>query len=260
MERYKENREFLKANFQVLDEITTDAQKKLPKAPLQKPYDKNSKIIELPKANKDILLKPNVFECIEDRRSIRIFSKESIKLEELAFLLWATQGVQKIIGDNTATLRTVPSGGASHTFETYLVVNNVEGLDKGVYRYLPIEHKLLFMYELDEMGKKVDEATPRQPYVANFVSKSAVMFVWSTIPYRAEWKFDITAHKKILIDVGHVCQNLYIAAEAIGYGTCAIGIYDQSLIDNMLSLDGENEFVVYLAAVGKAKDNKIVRS
>lgn len=251
MERFKKNREFLKANFEVLDEIKTDAQKKLPKATLQKEYDEKAKLIELPRFDKNILLKPNVLECIEDRRSIRKYSDESIKLEELSFLLWSTQGVQKIIGDNTASLRTVPSGGASHTFETYLIVNNVEGLFKGIYRYIPIGHKLLFMYEIDEMSNKVDEATPRQPFAPNFASKSAVLFVWSTIPYRAEWKFDITAHKKILIDVGHVCQNLYIASEAIKCRTCAIGIYDQKLIDNMLSLDGENEFVVYLAAVGK---------
>jgi SagB-type dehydrogenase family enzyme len=251
MERYEKNREFLKANFQVLDEIKTDAQKKLPKAPLQKEYEKDAKLIELPKDFKDILLKPNVLECIEDRRSIRKYSDESIKLEELSFLLWTAQGVQKVIGDNTATLRTVPSGGASHTFETYLIINNVEGLKRGIYRYIPIEHKLLFMNEVSEINTKIDEATPRQPYVPNFASKSAVLFVWSTIPYRSEWKFDITAHKKILIDIGHVCQNLYIASEAVNCGTCAIGIYDQKLIDNMLNLDGENEFVIYLAAVGK---------
>ena len=76
-------------------------------------------------------------------------------------------------------------------------------------------------------------------------------YLHGAIPYRAEWKFDITAHKKILIDVGHVCQNLYIACEAVQCGTCAIGIYDQELIDNMLNLDGENEFIIYLSAVGK---------
>ena len=217
---------------------------------------KDDKIIELPKVNKDILLKANVFDCIGDRRSIRKYSNESITLEELSFLLWSTQGVQKIIGDNTSTLRTVPSGGASHTFETYLIIKNVDNLEEGIYRYLPLEHKLLFMYEVKDINKKVDEATPRQPFVPNFASKSAVLFAWSTIPYRAEWKFDITAHKKILIDVGHVCQNLYIACEAVQCGTCAIGIYDQELIDNMLNLDGENEFIIYLAAVGKST-NKI---
>lgn len=251
MERYNKNREFLKAKFQILDEIKTDAQKKVPKPFIQKNYENNAEIIELPKVSKDILIKSNVFDCINDRRSIRKYSNERITLEELSFLLWSTQGIQKVMGDNHTAFRTVPSGGASHTFETYLIIKNVEKLREGIYRYLPLEHSLLFMYEVKDIDKKVNEATPKQPFVPNFASQSAVVFAWSTIPYRAEWKFDITAHKKILIDIGHVCQNLYIASEAVECGTCAIGIYDQELIDNMLGIDGENEFIIYLAAVGK---------
>lgn len=203
MKRYKQNREFLKANFQVLDGIKTDRQKGLLVPHYQKEYDHEMNLITLPEVKKEMLTKPNVFDCLEDRRSIRKYSLESISIGQLSYLLWATQGIQKVTNNNTSTLRRVPSGGAAH------------------------------------------------PFVANFVSKSAVIFAWSCIPYRAEYKFDITAHKKILIDVGHLCQNLYIAAESIDCGTCAIGIYDQKLIDEMLNLDGEDEFVVYMAALGK---------
>jgi len=107
------------------------------------------------------------------------------------------------------------------------------------------------MFELNEIDKKIDEITLEQPFVPNFAKKAAIIFAWSTIPYRSEWKFDITAHKKILIDIGHVCQNLYLASESVGAGACAIGIYDQKMVDNLLELDGDEEFVVYLAAVGK---------
>ncbi|MBP2629094.1 MAG: SagB-type dehydrogenase domain containing protein-containing protein [Firmicutes bacterium] len=107
------------------------------------------------------------------------------------------------------------------------------------------------MFELDELENKIDEITLDQPFVPNFANKAAVLFIWSTTPYRSEWKFDITAHKKILIDIGHVCQNLYLASESIDAGSCAIGIYDQKLIDQLLGLNGEEEFVLYLAAVGK---------
>lgn len=69
-----------------------------------------------------------------------------------------------------------------------------------------------------------------------------------------KWKFDIIAHKKILIDIGHVCQNLYLASEFIESGTCAIGIYNQEMIDKLLWLDGDKEFVLYLALVGKKRD------
>ena len=128
---------------------------------------------------------------------------------------------------------------------------NVNEIEAGIYRYIPEGHKLLFMFTLDKIENKVDEITLEQPFVANFAKKSPVLFAWSTTPYRSEWKFDITAHKKILIDIGHVCQNLYLASESINSGTCAIGIYDQKKIDNILNLDGEEEFIIYLAAVGK---------
>ena len=127
----------------------------------------------------------------------------------------------------------------------------VEGIKSGVYRYLPVEHKLLFMFELNNIEEKVDIVTLDQPFVPNFAKKAAVLFAWSAIPYRSEWKFDITAHKKILIDTGHVCQNLYLASESVEAGACAIGIYDQKIMDELLELDGNEEFIIYLAAVGK---------
>jgi nitroreductase len=53
------------------------------------------------------------------------------------------------------------------------------------------------------------------------------------------------------MDVGHVCQNLYLACEAINAGTCAIGAYDQEAVDELIGVDGEEEFAIYLAPVGK---------
>lgn len=250
MARYKEQRSFLKSNFNEFKGIKTDKMKGIEQPLALKAYDATTSIVELPEVSKDAVKMENIYDCIKDRRSTRFYSDELMSLEELSYLLWATQG---ITGTNNIglTLRTVPCSGATHSFETYLLIMKVEGIKSGVYRYLPVDHKLLFMFELDELDKKIDEITLDQPFVPNFARKAGVLFVWSTIPYRSEWKFDITAHKKILIDIGHVCQNLYLASESIKAGTCAIGIYDQNMIDDLLGLDGDEEFVVYLAAVGK---------
>ena len=254
MARYEVERKFLKSNFNEMRNIKTDKMKGLPQPDGIKPYDPNSKIISLPAVNSDILTKSNIYECIKDRRSIRHYSDNAISLEELSYLLWATQG---ITGTNKVglTLKTVPCSGATHTFETYLFVLNVTGLEKGIYRYLPIEHALMFMFALEDVDKKLDEISLDQPFVPHFTKKSAVTFAWSTTPYRSEWKFDVTAHKKILIDVGHICQNLYLAGESLDMGVCAIGIYDQEAVDKLLQLDGDEEFIIYLAAVGKKKIN-----
>jgi SagB-type dehydrogenase family enzyme len=253
MRRYEGERNFLKSNFYKLKSIKTDKMKGLPQPDGIKRHDPNSKITSLPTVNADILKKKDIYDCIVDRRSIRTFSVEAISLSELSFLLWATQG---ITGTNKAgmTLKTVPCSGATHTFETYLFIMNVVGLEKGIYRYLPIEHALMFLFALEDIDKRLDEISLDQPFVPHFTKKSAVTFAWSTTPYRSEWKFDVSAHKKILIDVGHVCQNLYLAGEALDLGVCAIGIYDQEAIDKLLLLDGDEEFIIYLAAVGKKKN------
>ncbi len=66
-----------------------------------------------------------------------------------------------------------------------------------------------------------------------------------------EWRYHIAAHKVIALDAGHVCQNLYLVSAAIGGGVCAIGAYHQELMDKLLGVDGENEFTLYMAAMGK---------
>jgi SagB-type dehydrogenase family enzyme len=252
MTRYEQQRTFLKTNSNEMKHIRTDKMNGFPKPAIVKSYDSFANIIDLPKVSEDVVQESSIYELIKERRSTRFYSEVFISLEELSYMLWATQG---ITGTNKAglTLRTVPCSGATHTFETYLFIMRVEGIQQGIYRYLPVEHQLLFMFELDEIDQKIDAITLEQPFVPNFAKKAAVVFAWSTIPYRSEWKFDITAHKKILIDVGHVCQNLYLASESVGAGACAIGIYDQKLIDEILQLDGEEEFVLYLAAVGKKR-------
>ncbi|WP_147534615.1 SagB/ThcOx family dehydrogenase [Bacillus marasmi] len=253
MKKYEQQRSFLKSNFHEFKKMKTDKQIGLLKPPIVKEYYLDSKIVTLPKPCSQVITQENIFNCIEERRSTRFYSEECLSIDELSYLLWATQG---ITGTNKAglTLRTVPCSGATHTFETYLFIMRVEGLQSGIYRYLPIEHKLLFMNELENIEQKIDAITLEQPFVPNFAKKAAVLFAWSTIPYRSEWKYDTTAHKKILIDVGHVCQNLYLTSESIGAGACAIGIYDQKLIDEVLELDGEDEFVLYLGAVGKKRN------
>lgn len=71
--------------------------------------------------------------------------------------------------------------------------------------------------------------------------------------YRMEWRYGDASYKVIALDAGHVCQNLYLACEAVSAGACAIAAYDQKLADRLVGVDGEEEFVLYMAAVGKVK-------
>jgi SagB-type dehydrogenase family enzyme len=241
-------RYFLKDTIrQTVDFSKTDQSKGVPPPPLEKPFDSNATRIDLVSTEvwKDIG-RVDLLSAIENRRSCRRFREEPLTLEELSFLLWATQGIQKQTGEGTA-FRTVPSAGCRHALETYLCVLDVEGLEPGFYRYLPVEHQLLFEFQEKKASRKISRASFGQI----FVGKGAVTFIWTAIPYRMEWRYSIAAHKVIALDAGHVCQNLYLACEAIGAGTCAIAAYNQELMDQLLRLDGKDEFVIYLAPVGK---------
>lgn len=251
MNKIEQYRKFLDAGpWRDRSEIKSDQDKGIPQPPFQKSYPETADLVDLLSPTElNIGLIP-LLDVIKKRRSRRKYTDESLTLEELSFLLYSTQGVQEIV--NNRTMRTVPSGGARHPFETYLYINNVEHLTKGIYRYLPLEHKLLFLFNEDNLPDKINEASLGQ----SFITTGSVVFFWTVVPYRAEWRYHILAHKMILIDVGHVCQNLYLAAESIGAGTCGIGAYDQREIDNVLGVDGKEELTVYFAPVGKIKSKK----
>ncbi|QTA38598.1 SagB/ThcOx family dehydrogenase [Thermosipho ferrireducens] len=242
-------RDFLKSNWKILKTVTTDQRKGIPHPPIEKPYPENSKLIDLPEPETLKFGNVPLKNIIEKRRSRRKFIKTPLNLEELSYLLWLTQGVKEIIRNGIATFRNVPSAGARHPFETYLVVFNIENLNKGIYRYIPLKHKLILLKEGD-FSNNVIEATLNQ----KFVGESAVVFVWTAIPYRTEWRYAQESYKAIALDAGHVCQNLYLAAESINSGTCAIGAYDQELMDKLIGVDGNEEFVIYLAPVGKINE------
>jgi SagB-type dehydrogenase family enzyme len=241
-------RYFLKDTIrQEIDFSTTDQSRQAPPPPVEKPCPPEARRVPLPaRADWKHVAGVDLSDAIAGRQSHRRYRSAPLYLDELAFLLWATQGMRKIVNPATA-LRTVPSAGARHAFETYLVVMRVEGLEPGIYRYLPVEHELVHVARVVDLAERLVEATLGQA----FVGQAAVTFAWTTIPYRMEWRYGLAAHKVIALDAGHVCQNLYLACQAIGAGTCAIAAYDQDAADRLLGVDGRDEFTVYLAPVGK---------
>jgi SagB-type dehydrogenase family enzyme len=242
--KIQSNRLFMKSAF-ADDEFESDQQKQLPQPPLTKAASSNN-ITKLTMDFSSVIRETDYLTLIQQRKSHRVYKNESISLDQLSFLLWTTQGIKEIRGNNYATIRPVPSGGARHSFETYLAVLNVEGLEKGIYHYLPMEHSIEFIAKVDNMENIISDSLCEQ----KFAAKSAVVFYYSAVPYRSEWRYLTESHKVMLIDAGHVMQNLYLSCGAIGCGTCAIAAFNQEIADNLLKLDGKEEFVIYAAPVG----------
>ena len=231
-----------------MSEMETDMMKGLPIPAIEKPAAEGATTIDLPAHDalwrlSDVRLS----DAIRSRRSRRAFTDEGLSLEQLAYLLWATQGVHGLIRDGLVTLRSVPSGGGMHPFETYVAVHRVTGLAPGLYRYLAIEHELLPLdVDEDELPSRLTEAANGQAYVGH----GAAVFCWTVRPYRTEYRYGDDSLKDILISVGHICQNLYLACEALGLGTCATVAYQQDALDRLLDVDGVDEIPLYMAPVG----------
>ena len=233
-------RNYLKDSIRkTIDFSTTDQSRGIKPPPAEKPCN--------PEVNKINLIKPGDWKLIHEvsveaaiaqRKSTRSYTEDALKFEELSFLLWATQGLR---GKRSAirNFRTVPSAGCRHALETYVVVFRVEGISKAIYRYLPMSHQLIEFIKHEHFEDLISRAALGQ----SFAGKSAVTFIWTTIPARMEWRYGMASYKVIAIDAGHVCQNLYLACEAIGAGTCAIAAYDQEFADSVLGIDGNEELL-----------------
>jgi SagB-type dehydrogenase family enzyme len=215
--------------------------------PIQKPCPEDAQKITLPGSRQWETIKPvSIVDAIARRQSRRASTKGDLLLSELSFLLWATQAIRQKAAEYHA-LRTVPSAGCRHSFETYIAAFRVRGLEKAIYRYLPLSHELVKHAEPEN-----PEATvARMALGQSFAGKSAATFIWTTIPARMEWRYAEASYKVIALDAGHVCQNLYLACEAAGCGTCAIAAYDQQYCDEVLGIDGQEEFTIYMAPVSK---------
>ena len=141
----------------------------------------------------------------------------------------------------------MPSAGARHPFETFILVNRVEGLQPGLYRYLALSHRIARLPVADDIDQQLTAACLKQQHVLN----SAVTFIWVADVQRTVWRYCQRGYRYMFLDAGHVCQNLYLLAEAIGCGVCALAAYDDDMVNAALGLDGEKLFAIYLATLGK---------
>ncbi len=226
----------------------SDQSLNLPAPPLEKAYPPDGRFVTLPGPDTFTVPSLDLRTAIENRRSVRRYIRDPLSPEELSYLLWCTQGIVQVVAPYY-TLRNVPSAGGRHSFETYLLINRVIGMKPGLYRYLSFSHRLLEIDTSPGMTDRVMAACLGQAFVRN----SALTFLWSCVVYRMAWRYAERAWRLVHLDAGHVGQNLYLAAEQIGCGTCAMGAFDDQQMADLLGTDGIEEFVVYCAAVGKTK-------
>ena len=229
----------------------SDAVQQGKEPPADKPVPQGAKLIALVPPTQLRLGDMPVRDAIATRRSAREFSGAAMSAEELSYLLWATQGITAVQRDEAGGIsqrfRAAPSAGARYPLETYLAIKRVQGVAAGIYRYLPNSHQLLLIREDAQVSEKLMFACYGNPAIGS----AALVFIWSATPYRTEWKYTYLAHRMIAMEAGHVCENLCLAAVSCKSGVCPMLSYHQPKLDELLGLDGKDEFTIYLACVGK---------
>lgn len=234
-------RESLKPDWTSLEIEQTDKGQKKPKPSVCKQYQEGQ-IYELKKDIK-ALSKQTVPEVILKRRSVRQYAQHEMSVMELSYLLRLTASI-KDFGPGYA-FGVVPTGGATSSLETYVYLNHVKDMPKGLYHFMKDTNNIRLI-DPNATAEVVNEALKNQLRDAN------IAIFWTATPYRTEYKYQYLSHKMIAMEAGHACQNLYLASESIDYGVVAIAAYHQKKADALLKLD-DKEFVIYCATVGKKK-------
>ncbi|MCL2746217.1 MAG: SagB/ThcOx family dehydrogenase [Coriobacteriia bacterium] len=218
------------------------------------------KIVTLPPFD-GVTSRNSYTELLDVRRSKRAYFDVPMTQAQLAFMLWSAIGIQDFRGPNdAATLRPSPSGGARHPFNLYVSVRNVEGIDSGSYLYLPLKNVGQKQVAIARVGDIADDAegyTGKMSYMMagqKWAARAAAVILVTCSAYRAEWRYSTASHRVMLIDLGHLGQNLMLSAASMGLGSCCLAAYDQSACDEALGIDGIEEYTVYALTVGKARD------
>lgn len=232
-------RESLKPNWDELDGKETPQGQQQERPIYIKEYQSDT-IVEL---NNDVsyVEKHTLTESIMLRKSIRQYQDKELTFDELSYLVLNTCKIHKI-GKNW-TMGVIPTPGATKSLETYLYIDNVTGIEKGLYHYNGRDSKLY------RIQNGIDTSNVNKA-LRNQFRGAQVVFFWTATPIRTEYKYAFTAHKMIAMEAGHACQNLYLTTTCLDLGMVAIGAYNQKAADEFLGLDGENEFAIYMATVG----------
>ncbi|MEO0083446.1 MAG: SagB/ThcOx family dehydrogenase [candidate division WOR-3 bacterium] len=183
----------------------------------------------------------SVEQALKQRRSVRNFKDAALTLKEVSQLLWAGQGQTANWGGRTA-----PSAGATYPLELYLVVGNVDGLEKGVYHYDGAKHELKKLSNQD-VRSNIASASWRQ----EFIAQAPIIIVIAADYQRTTGKYGQRGIRYVDNEIGHCGQNIHLQAEALGLGTVVVGAFQDSLIMNILRIKEEPR---YIMPIGRKKD------
>jgi len=231
--------------------------------PAQYKFYPHASVVTLPNPHNGAAdcAEPELWACVAKRRSVRSYSSMPMTLAQLSSLLWASAGTTSsyITPQGQDFYRAAPSAGALYPIETYLVVNQVDDLEPGLYHYRPtgmdvLERPIvegshsLEKLAVGDLRADIKQAAFDQPMCA----KAGVVFIWTAVFPRSVWKYRDRAYRYVYLDAGHIAAHLSLAAVSLGLASCQIAAFYDEEANALLEIDGVHESVLYMSAVGNS--------
>ena len=178
--------------------------------------------------------------ALRERRSVREFRAATLTQDEMSQLLWAAQGITSRDG-----LRTAPSAGALYPLVVYLLAGTVQGLEPGIYKYVPAGHKLMRTIAGDQRHPLAAAALGQDS-----VAEAGAVLVFTAVEQRTTRKYGERGVRYIHIETGHASQNVFLQATALGLATVVVGAFDDDAAAALLKLP-VGEVPLYLMPLGR---------
>jgi SagB-type dehydrogenase family enzyme len=162
-------------------------------------------------------------------------------------MLWSGQGVTADWGG-----RTSPSAKSTYPLSIYVVVNKVDGLDQGLYQYLPGDRTPLHQLKTIKKGNFGDALFTAQNQ-NSFKNTPAIFIITGNMTRMAQAFGGVASDKEVYLEAGHAAQNMYLQAESLKLGMVTISSFKDSIIRNIISIP-EEETIIYLIPFGHPKE------
>lgn len=224
----------------------------------------NNKTIALPKY---LPVNESLGAVIRSRRSLREMSGKPLSMEELSTLLYYGNGPSGHFDFNTVNnipptislgseyvgiVRCSPSGGGLYPISLYFVAVNVQDLERGLYKYLPLSNSIQFVKIFSEVD--FDNYKKISNFGINIDTKKigiALYYVYSF--YDNSRKYGDMAMQFAYIEAGEIAENIQLIATALNLAPTDIGGYEKSLSEQFFQLDGLTKHIIHLTLIGKCK-------
>jgi len=209
----------------------------------------NAKTILLEKNNQSMKRQheDSFLRTLLERKSVRNFSKENVSLTVLSHVLTLGFGLKN--DETDPKLRTYASAGARYPIEVYIIILRSDEMEQGIYHFNVCDNTIEMIKRGDHSGEIRHFYSNQHEYLdLDF----PLLILFSMVPERTMQKYGERGFRFILLDAGHMSQNLYLVSSYLNLGVVALGagIENDGRLDDILSLACNEESAFYSFAMG----------